>query len=125
MHHHRINMDKYHPGYFGKVGMRYFHKTKQQFYNNTINLDKLHTLLGEGAMDVDGKVAVVDTVGKVCCERERAREREDGTDVGAVATTSSGSSSALDLATSRFFPRTRLANPIPSSLSLSLSSSHP
>merc|ERR1712093_89031 len=25
-HHHRTNMDKYHPGYFGKVGMRYFHK---------------------------------------------------------------------------------------------------
>uniref|UniRef100_A0A8C4VES3 Ribosomal protein L27a n=2 Tax=Gopherus TaxID=38771 RepID=A0A8C4VES3_9SAUR len=22
MHHHRINFDKYHPGYFGKVGMR-------------------------------------------------------------------------------------------------------
>ena len=24
-HHHRINFDKYHPGYFGKVGMRNFH----------------------------------------------------------------------------------------------------
>lgn len=22
-HHHRTNLDKYHPGYFGKVGMRY------------------------------------------------------------------------------------------------------
>ena len=22
-HHHRTNIDKYHPGYFGKVGMRY------------------------------------------------------------------------------------------------------
>jgi len=21
-HHHRIHMDKYHPGYFGKIGMR-------------------------------------------------------------------------------------------------------
>uniref|UniRef100_A0A8C3RSR6 Large ribosomal subunit protein uL15 n=1 Tax=Chelydra serpentina TaxID=8475 RepID=A0A8C3RSR6_CHESE len=24
MHHHRINFDKYHPGYFGKVGMRQY-----------------------------------------------------------------------------------------------------
>merc|ERR1711862_240257 len=27
-HHHRILFDKYHPGYFGKVGMRYFHILK-------------------------------------------------------------------------------------------------
>lgn len=40
-HHHRTNLDKYHPGYFGKVGMRYFHKTKQQFWKPTINLDKV------------------------------------------------------------------------------------
>lgn len=40
-HHHRTNIDKYHPGYFGKVGMRYFHKTKQQFWKPTINLDKV------------------------------------------------------------------------------------
>jgi ribosomal protein L15 len=37
-------MDKYHPGYFGKVGMRYFHKTKQQFWKPTINLDKVRYL---------------------------------------------------------------------------------
>ncbi|KAJ3217187.1 Pachytene checkpoint protein 2 [Dinochytrium kinnereticum] len=40
-HHHRINMDKYHPGYFGKVGMRYFHKTKNQYFNKVVNLDKI------------------------------------------------------------------------------------
>jgi ribosomal protein L15 len=40
-HHHRTNIDKYHPGYFGKVGMRYFHKTQQQFWKPTINLDKV------------------------------------------------------------------------------------
>jgi ribosomal protein L15 len=28
-HHHRTNLDKYHPGYFGKVGMRYFHKQQK------------------------------------------------------------------------------------------------
>ena len=41
----RINMDKYHPGYFGKVGMRYFHKQMNQFHNPTINLDKIWTLV--------------------------------------------------------------------------------
>merc|ERR1739848_851479 len=40
-HHHRTNMDKYHPGYFGKVGMRYFRKQKNHFWKPVINLDKL------------------------------------------------------------------------------------
>ena len=40
-HHHRINVDKYHPGYFGKVGMRYFNWTHQPFWKPTINLDKV------------------------------------------------------------------------------------
>eukprot|EP01062_Namystynia_karyoxenos_P002315 TRINITY_DN1082_c0_g1_i1.p2 TRINITY_DN1082_c0_g1~~TRINITY_DN1082_c0_g1_i1.p2 ORF type:complete len:149 (+),score=57.56 TRINITY_DN1082_c0_g1_i1:107-553(+) len=31
-HHHRIWMDKYHPGYFGKVGMRHFHFKKNASY---------------------------------------------------------------------------------------------
>ena len=34
-------MDKYHPGYFGKVGMRYFHKLQNQFWKPVINLDKV------------------------------------------------------------------------------------
>src|ERR1700735_5617921 len=38
---HRTNIDKYHPGYFGKVGMRYFHKTQNQFWKPTINLEKV------------------------------------------------------------------------------------
>ena len=65
-HMHRIAFDKYHPGYFGKVGMRYFHKTNNKSYNKCVNLDKLHTLLADGAMEVDGKVPIIDTVGKVC-----------------------------------------------------------
>ena len=40
-HHHRTNLDKYHPGYFGKVGMRYFHKLHNQFWKPVINLDKV------------------------------------------------------------------------------------
>ncbi|KAI6955711.1 hypothetical protein KC321_g15593, partial [Hortaea werneckii] len=40
-HHLRTNMDKYHPGYFGKVGMRYFHKQQNHFWKPVINLDKV------------------------------------------------------------------------------------
>lgn len=42
---HRTNFDKYHPGYFGKVGMRYFHKTQNKFHRPTVNIDKLWTLV--------------------------------------------------------------------------------
>ncbi len=42
-HHHRTNMDKYHPGYFGKVGMRYFHKQENHFWKPVINLDKVRS----------------------------------------------------------------------------------
>ena len=36
-------MDKYHPGYFGKVGMRYFHKMGNLFWKPVINLDKVRS----------------------------------------------------------------------------------
>jgi ribosomal protein L15 len=42
-HHHRTNLDKYHPGYFGKVGMRYFHKTQNKFWKPVVNLDKVRS----------------------------------------------------------------------------------
>ncbi|KAM7319368.1 60S ribosomal protein L27a-like [Alexandromys fortis] len=41
MHHHRINFDKYHPVYFGKVGMRHYHLKRNQSFCPTVNLDKL------------------------------------------------------------------------------------
>mmetsp|Transcript_30762 Transcript_30762/g.96658 ORF Transcript_30762/g.96658 Transcript_30762/m.96658 type:complete len:151 (-) Transcript_30762:153-605(-) len=66
-HHHRIMFDKYHPGYFGKVGMRYFHKTQQKFFCPTINLDKLWTLVPEETRTkyASGpKAAVIDCVSK-------------------------------------------------------------
>ncbi|XP_072693831.1 large ribosomal subunit protein uL15-like [Canis lupus baileyi] len=57
MHHHRINFDKYHPGYFGKVGMRHYHlkrnqskkkkKKRNQSFCPTVNLDKVWTLVSE------------------------------------------------------------------------------
>lgn len=40
-------MDKFHPGYFGKVGMRYFHYKKNPHFRPLINLDQLHLLLTE------------------------------------------------------------------------------
>jgi len=46
-HHHRINFDKYHPGYFGKVGMRYFHLQKNKYHCPIINLNTIWTLVGE------------------------------------------------------------------------------
>jgi large subunit ribosomal protein L27Ae len=63
-HHHRIMMDKYHPGYFGKVGMRYFHKTTNQYATPSINVEKLWTLVSEQtrtryADNDDGKVPVI------------------------------------------------------------------
>ncbi|KAF8556078.1 60S ribosomal protein L27a [Imleria badia] len=47
MHHHRINFDKYHPGYFGKVGMRRFHLTRNAQWRPIINVDKLWALVPE------------------------------------------------------------------------------
>ena len=53
-HHHRINFDKYHPGYFGKVGMRNFHvhPNNSNLYQPGINLDKLWTLVSEQTRSV-------------------------------------------------------------------------
>ncbi|CAI4211684.1 unnamed protein product [Parascedosporium putredinis] len=36
---------KYHYGYFGKVGMRYYHKQLNHFWRPTINIDKLWALI--------------------------------------------------------------------------------
>ena len=44
-HHHRIYMDKYHPGYFGKVGMRQFHLKKNLHWRPSVNLDKIWSLV--------------------------------------------------------------------------------
>ena len=67
-HHHRILFDKFHPGYFGKVGMRYFHKTNNQFHCPTINVEKLWALLPEGTYEAakkqSGKAPVLDLTDK-------------------------------------------------------------
>nr|DAD20195.1 TPA_asm: hypothetical protein HUJ06_021658 [Nelumbo nucifera] len=41
MHHHRILFNKYHFGYFGKVGMCYSHKLRNKFYCPIVNINKL------------------------------------------------------------------------------------
>ena len=46
-HHHRILFDKYHPGYFGKKGMRQFHLNRNKLHCPEVNLDKLWTLVSE------------------------------------------------------------------------------
>ena len=66
-HHHRTLMDKYHPGYFGKVGMRQFHVLKNRKFCPTINLDKIFGVAGEGTYDAAknagaGKAPVIDLV---------------------------------------------------------------
>merc|ERR1712121_394240 len=44
-HHHRINFDKYHPGYFGKLGMRNYHLRRNHKFAPTLNLDRIWSLV--------------------------------------------------------------------------------
>jgi large subunit ribosomal protein L27Ae len=48
-HHHRTLFDKFHPGYFGKVGMRTFHHTDNRHYCPSININSLWNLLPKDA----------------------------------------------------------------------------
>jgi large subunit ribosomal protein L27Ae len=67
-HHLRINFDKYHPGYFGKVGMRYFHRQSHGVnqYCPAVNLDKLWSLVSDQTReyyaDKTDKAPVIDCV---------------------------------------------------------------
>jgi large subunit ribosomal protein L27Ae len=47
LHHHRILMFKYHPGHFGKTGIRHYHFKKNAEHCPAINLDKIWTLVSE------------------------------------------------------------------------------
>jgi large subunit ribosomal protein L27Ae len=53
--------DRFHPGYFGKRGMRYFHKTQQKFYCPTVNVEKLGSFVGEQKAEGE-KIPVIDCV---------------------------------------------------------------
>lgn len=54
-HHHRTLFDKYHPGYFGKVGMRTFHYTDNRGFCPTINVHSLWALLPKTAQEQAAK----------------------------------------------------------------------
>jgi large subunit ribosomal protein L27Ae len=60
------NFDKYHPGYFGKVGMRHYHLTRNAQWRPIINVDKLWTLVPEaekqGLTEDSEVVPVIDTL---------------------------------------------------------------
>ena len=43
----RTNMDRYHPGYFGKKGIRVFALQRNKLHFPTINIDKVWTLVTE------------------------------------------------------------------------------
>ena len=49
MHHERIMMNKFHPGFYGKIGMRVFHMQRNWKYCPTVNTDKLWSLVSEEA----------------------------------------------------------------------------
>ena len=53
--HMRTAMDRYHPGYFGKIGIRTFHLKRNTLHAPSINLDKLWSLLTENSRQVAAK----------------------------------------------------------------------
>lgn len=68
MLHHRINFDKFHPGYFGKVGMRHYHMLKHHYHCPIINVDTLWSLVPDQTKSdymkirPDRKAAIIDVV---------------------------------------------------------------
>ena len=62
--HHRTLMDRFHPGYFGKKGMRFFHLKRNKLFKPSINIDKIWSLVSETTRtqyaDNKDKVPVID-----------------------------------------------------------------
>ena len=62
--HMRTAMDRYHPGYFGKKGIRTFALQRNRLHSPTINLDKVWTLVTEQSRklyaDNKDRVPVID-----------------------------------------------------------------
>ncbi len=53
--HNRTAMDRYHPGFFGKKGIRVFHLKRNTLFAPSINLDKLWTLVTDNSRKVAAK----------------------------------------------------------------------
>ena len=47
--HMRTAMDRYHPGYFGKKGMRHFHLKRNTIFKPSINIDKIWSLVTDNS----------------------------------------------------------------------------
>lgn len=63
MHHHRTLMERFHPGHFGKLGMRHFHLTRNQYHCPIVNIDKLWSLPHDAsASESSGSLPVIDTL---------------------------------------------------------------
>eukprot|EP01126_Amoeba_proteus_P050784 TRINITY_DN6028_c0_g1_i14.p1 TRINITY_DN6028_c0_g1~~TRINITY_DN6028_c0_g1_i14.p1 ORF type:complete len:144 (-),score=13.73 TRINITY_DN6028_c0_g1_i14:69-500(-) len=60
LQHHRILFDKYHPGHFGKIGMRHIHYQKNKFYQPTVNVDNLWSLIDANQKIPKGSAPVLD-----------------------------------------------------------------
>merc|ERR1712087_1095835 len=63
MHHERIMMNKFHPGFYGKTGMRVFHMQRNWKHCPTINIDKLWSLVSldtRNKVNKDKTVPVID-----------------------------------------------------------------
>ena len=65
--HHRSWFDRYHPGYFGKVGMRHLHLIKSREFYPEINVDKLWTLVPEEVRINAEKLTAKDPVPVIDC----------------------------------------------------------
>ena len=64
-HHHRIMIQKYHPGHIGKKGIPHLYQRNSANWYPTVNLEKLWTLVSENTRKTaqsanDGKAAVID-----------------------------------------------------------------
>ena len=53
--HNRTAMDRYHPGFFGKKGMRFFHLKRNTQFAPSINIDKLWSLVTDNSRQVAAK----------------------------------------------------------------------
>jgi large subunit ribosomal protein L27Ae len=60
----RTAMDRYHPGYFGKIGIRQFGLQRNHLHFPIVNLDKLWSLVQPNALELyaknKDKVPVID-----------------------------------------------------------------
>ncbi len=60
LQHNRTAMDRYHPGYFGKKGIRVFNLQRNRQHHPSINIDKIWNLVSEQTRAIKNAVPVID-----------------------------------------------------------------